>query len=194
MSENKNDDILTGPVPAPDAEATPVERTHAKRFADLIDKSLTGARMPPAMSADDRALLEVATVIRAGHGNAELSAEKRRSIVEDALRQAVGGVSSQGSDVTPITKARKKRLPWVVAAASTLVAAAAILLIWLRKPDPVPETAQVPTQWKSRSADPLIGRIPRARAGDAATRIDTIFADRLEGYRGRTFAARGRTP
>lgn len=197
MSE-KNDDILTGPVPAPDAEATPSERTHAKTFADLVDKSLSGARMPPAMSADDRALIEVATVIRAGHGSAELSAEKRRSIVEDALRQAVGGGATQPSDVTPITKARKKRLPWIVAAASTLVAAAAILLIWLRRPDtapdPVPETAQVPTEWTSRSADPLIGRIPRARAGDAATRIDTIFADRLEGYRGRTLAARGRTP
>ena len=64
----------------------------------------------------------------------------------------------------------------------------------LKPSDITPETAQqVPTAWKSRPADPLIGRIPRERAGDAGTRIDTIFADRLEGYRGRTLA-RGRTP
>ena len=79
-----DDDILTGSVPAPDVEATPTERAHAKTFADLVDKTLAGRSTPPAMSADDRALLEVATVIRAGSGNVELSAAKRTSIVEDA--------------------------------------------------------------------------------------------------------------
>src|SRR5450432_4629011 len=92
-----DDDLLTGRIPEPDDEASASERAHAKTFADLIDKTLAGRTPPAAMSADDRALLEVATVIRAASGNAELAACKRRSIVEDALRQAVGGVNPAAS-------------------------------------------------------------------------------------------------
>ncbi|HEY5952227.1 MAG TPA: hypothetical protein VIV40_42305 [Kofleriaceae bacterium] len=191
-----DDDILTGPVPAPDAEATPTERAHAKTFADLVDKTLAG-RTPPAMSADDRALLEVATVIRAASGNVELAADKRRSLVEDALRQAVGGSSAVGSGVTPISRARRRWVPWAIAGASTLVAVAAVLLLWLRGA-PVrtdePGVADVtPLHWKPRPADALIGPISRENAGDAITRIDTIYADRLDGYRERQLA-RGRKP
>ncbi|HEX5058392.1 MAG TPA: hypothetical protein VFV99_03485 [Kofleriaceae bacterium] len=193
-----DDDILTGPVPAPDAEATPTERAQAKTFADIVDKTLAG-RTPPAMSAEDRSLLEVATVIRAATGKAELSATKRRSLVEDALRQAVGGAGTAvASGVTPISRARKRWVPWAIAGASTLVAAAAILLLLLRTPH-VPNTAPpvapppIAENWKSRPADPLIGPISREHAGDAATRIDAIYADRLDGYRERTLA-RGRTP
>jgi len=198
MSEPTDDDLLTGTVPAPDEPATSTERSHAKTFAALVDKSLGGSRLPPAMSADDRALLEVATVIRASHGNAELGAGKRRSIVEDALRQAVGaGPPSTSGTVTPIAQARARRwAPWAVAGASAVVAAVAVLLFWMRgAPAPVPATAEhVPAQWKSRPADPLIGPIARERVGDATTRIDTIFADRLDGYRDRTLAGRGRKP
>lgn len=193
MATNDDDDILTGPVPAPEVEATASERARAKTFADLVDKTLTG-RTPPAMSADDRALLEVATVIRATSGNVELAASKRRSIVEDALRQAVGGAGAATSgSVVPIARSRKRRwAPWAVAGASALVAAAAVLLFWLRSPQQivVHETAEVPTTWKSRPADSLIGPIARERVGDASTRIDTIFADRLDGYRERTLAGR----
>ena len=190
-----DDDILTGPVPLPDAEPTPSERAHAKTFADLVDKTLAG-RTPPAMSADDRALLEVATVIRAASGNAELPAARRRSLVEDALRQAVGGAGAGTSgSVVPIARARRRWLPWTIARASTLVAAAAVLLLWLRA-TPAPaqhEVAATPVHWTSRSADALIGPIPRDRVGDASTRIDAIYADRLDGYRERRLA-RGRKP
>nr|MBA3821237.1 hypothetical protein [Deltaproteobacteria bacterium] len=79
-----DDDILTGPVPEPDAEPTAAERAHAKTFGELVDKTLTG-RTPSAMSADDRALLDVATVIRATSGGLPLAPSKQRSIVEDAL-------------------------------------------------------------------------------------------------------------
>jgi hypothetical protein len=51
--------------------------------------------------------------------------------------------------------------------------------------------AQVPAEWTSRSADGLVGPIARAHAGDAATRIDTIFADRLDGFRARRWAPGG---
>ena len=197
MTDN-DDDILTGPVPAPDDSASSSERMHAKTFGELVDKTIAG-RTPPAMSADDRALLEVATVIRATSGKAELSAAKRRSLVEDALRQAVGGTAaSTSSAVTPISRARARRwAPWAVAGAATLVAAAAVLLLWLRGPERVmihepPPVAEVPTTWKSRPADPLIGPIARENVADASSRIDTIFADRLDGYRDRMVFARGR--
>jgi hypothetical protein len=190
-----DDDILTGPVPAPEVEASASERMRAKSFGELVDKTLTG-RTPPAMSADDRALLEVATVIRAASGNVELAPAKRRSIVEDALRQAVGGVGAATSGAAvPITRARRRWVPWAVAGASALVAAAAVLLLWLRGPERVIERQPVamPEHWKSRPADDLIGPIPANRVGDASSRIDAIYADRLDGYRERQLA-RGRKP
>jgi hypothetical protein len=181
-----DDDILTSPVPDPDAEPTPSERAHAKTFADLLDKTLTG-RTPPAMSTDDRALLEVATVIRAASGNVDLAPGKQRSIVEDALRQAIGGPAASMPGVTPIDKARRRWVPWAIAGTSTVVAAAAILMLWLRTPPQVAPAAaaQTPKSWKSRPTDPLIGPIARERAGDASSRIDYIFADRMDGFRDR---------
>ena len=192
-----DDDILSAPIPEPDDEATASERTRAKTFADLVDKTLSG-RTPPAMSADDRALLEVATVIRAAHGGVELAPNKQRSLVEDALRQAIGaGTAASSLSTTPISRARAKRLaPWLIAGTTTLVAAAALVMLWLRTPHQVigtATTAQVPSTWRSRPADPLIGPIARERAGDASARIDYIFADRLDGYRERRLS-RGGTP
>ncbi|MEO7735768.1 MAG: hypothetical protein ABIY55_32735 [Kofleriaceae bacterium] len=180
----QDDDTLTGSVPDPDIEPTPAELAHARRFAELVDKTLTG-RTPPAMSADDRALLEVATVIRATHGNVELAPSRQRQVVEDALRQAIGATPAGGT-VTPISRARARRAPWIVAGASTAVAAAAIAMLWLRAPKvEIVRQAQVPAEWTSRSADALVGPIARDHAGDALSRIDTIFADRLDGFRSR---------
>lgn len=193
---NNDDDLLNGPVPEPDAAASSSERAHAKTFADIVDKTIAG-RTPPAMSADDRALLEVATVIRAASGKAELSAAKRSSLVEDALRQAVGGAGAKSTTtVVPIERARRRRwVPWAIAAGSSLVAVAAILMLWLRAPERVQvntATATVPTTWKSRPTDSLIGPIAREQVGDASARIDAIFADRLDGYRDRALSGHGR--
>ena len=170
-----DDDILTGPVPAPEAEPSASERTRAKAFADLVDKTLAGRTPPPALSADERALLEVATVIRAASGNVELPAARRSALVEDALRQAIGGAAAPASGVVPISRARRRWVPWAISGASTAIAIAAVLLLWLRRPEPPAPPA--------RSLDALIGPIDRDHAGDAATRIDTIFADRLDSYR-----------
>ena len=191
-----DDDILSSPVPDPDAAATPSERTHAKTFADLVDKTLAG-RTPPAMSADDRALLEVATVIRAASGNVELAPGKQRSIVEDALRQAIGGPAASLPGVTPIDRARRRWVPWAIAGGTSVIAAAAVLMLWLRgtPPDaaPQPDVAkEIPKTWKSRPTDPLIGPIARERAGDASSRIDYIFADRMDGYRDRRLTRGGK--
>ncbi len=196
---SNDDDFLTAAIPEPDTEATPSERMHARTFADIIDKTLTN-KTPAAMSADDRALVEVATVIRAANGQMELAPAKQRSIVEDALRQAIGGAGASTSGaVTPIGRARSKRwVPWAVTAVTTAIAAAAVLVLWLRAPRTQyvdkPAVAKLPETWRSRPVDPLIGPIARESAGDASSRIDYIFADRLDGYRDRRLSARGGKP
>lgn len=197
MPERDDDDILTGPVPLPDAEPSAAERAHARTFAELVDKTLAG-RTPPAMSADDRALVEVATVIRAASGNVQLTAPQQRLVVEAALRQAIGERAQPASSgAVPIAAARWRRwAPWTIAGASALVAAAAVLL-WLQSPRErvvvreAPQAAALPEAERSRPADALIGPIPRERAGDASARIDAIFADRLDGYRERRYGAEG---
>ena len=188
----QDDDTLTGAVPDPDTEPTPTELARARRFADLVDKTLSG-RTPPAMSADDRALLEVATVIRATSGGLELAPSAARAAVEDALRQAIG-VDAVGASTGPVMRAPMRRwAPWAIAGASALVAAAAIAMLWLRGPVAGPAVSRTPSEWTSRPADPLVGPIARDRAADASARIDAIFADRLDGFRARRLA-RGGTP
>lgn len=193
-----DDDFLSAAIPEPETEATPSERMHARTFADIIDKALTN-KTPAAMSADDRALVDVATVIRAANAKIELAPEKQRSIVEDALRQAIGGApASASSSVTPIgKKPRTKRwMPWAITAVTTAIAAAAVLVLWLRAPKTQyvekPAVAKLPETWRSRPVDPLIGPIARESAGDASSRIDYIFADRLDGYRDRRLSGRAR--
>ena len=188
----QDDDPLTGSVPDPEIEPTPAELAHARRFADVVEKTLSG-RTPPAMSADDRALLEVATVIRATRGNLDLAPAAARSVVEDALRQAIGEGPAGGGATAPFARTPMRRwAPWVVAGASTAVAAAAIAVLWLRAPSAGPANAGVPAEWMSRPADALVGPIARDRAGDASARIDAIFADRLDGFRARRLARGGK--
>jgi hypothetical protein len=167
----------------PDLAPSPAELAQARRFADAVDQTLAG-RAPAVMAAEDRALVEVATVIRASHGRGELSVRRQHEIVEAALRSAIGGV-------TPIGRARARRAPWIVAGATSLVAVAAVALLWLRPAPKLERRAAVPAEWTSRSADALVGPIAREHAGDAATRIDAIFADRLDGFRARRLTRGG---
>jgi len=189
----QDDDTLTGAVPGPDTAPTPAELAHARRFAELVDKTLAG-RTPPAMSADDRALLEVATVIRVTHGNAALAQATQHAVVEAALRQAMGAAAATRESLAGLMPAppRSRRLaPWLVTGASTL-AAAALAVLWLRAPAPDHARRPLPVEWTSRSADSLIGPIGREHAGDASARIDAIFADRLAGFRAQQLTRGGK--
>ncbi len=190
-----DDDILTGRIPEPDAEPTASERAHAKTFAELVEKTLAG-KTPPAMSADDRALLEVATVIRAATGKIELGSSKARSLVDDVLRHRVGEPAASASvqSITTARSAKRKWVPWAVAGVSTAVAAAAVLVLMLRSPQRVTvvEAPPPPAEWTSRPADALIGRIAPEQSGDADVRLDRIFEDRLDGYRDRLVLRGGR--
>jgi hypothetical protein len=111
----------------------------------------------------------------------------RDAIVEDALRQAIGGASTaSATGVVPLASARRRWLPWTVAASSALVAAAALIALFVRPPaQPATAAPDVPVAWRSRPADALIGAIAPEHAADADTRIDAIFADRLDGFRER---------
>ncbi len=208
-------ELLSGPVPAPDVAADPAERARARGFGDLVDKVLAG-RAPAAVPADDRALLEVATAIRAAANPIELTAARKGSLIESALATAIdrragtrpGAGSRSTVPTVPVISIqrspRTRRLPWMVAGTASLVAAAAIALLVMRPPRATPPsaspaTAALPAQQRSRPADPLIGVIGRDHAGDAAARLDVIYADRLDGFRERTLSAprathRGATP
>jgi hypothetical protein len=193
---NGDDDMLNGEIPAPDAEASPAERAHARTFAELIDKTMAG-RTPAAMSTDDRALLEVATVIRATAGALSLGAARQRSVVEDALRQAIGGEPAASRRLAATHEPTRVRrwAPWLVSATTSLVALAAIAMLWLRPAHRVAPSAaaarKLPISWTSRPSDPLIGPIAAEHAGDASARLDYIFADRMDGYRERRLARGG---
>jgi len=190
-------------VPEPDAEPTAAEKAQARAFGELLDKALAG-RTPPAMAADDRELLEVATIIRAVSHPPELAAARTGALVEGALRQAVGdagrpSVSDPAIVAIDAARARRRtRLPWTIAITSSAVAAAAVIALVLgvgrtrphRAAPPHTASAHVPANWRSRPADDLIGAIPRAKSGEAAARIDAIFADRLDGFRERTLAGK----
>jgi len=191
-------------VPAPDAPADASERARAKAFAELIDKVVAG-RPPAAVPSEQQELLEVATALRASVRPVELGASRRSAIVESALAAAIDrragghGRVSASLPVVPIGRAaarRGVRTPWLIAATTSLVAAAALTL-WLRDrgapraAPPAPATAAaapLPLELRSRPADPLVGAIPAERAGAALDRIDTIYADRLDGFRARTMS------
>ncbi|HVK76203.1 MAG TPA: hypothetical protein VM734_22910 [Kofleriaceae bacterium] len=211
-----DDDLRLGPIPGPDAPADAGEKTRARAFGDLVDKVLAG-RTPAAVPAEDRALLEVATALRAAVRPVELPAARQRAVVEAALATAIerrggGGGGPRltdpsiavAGDVVPLRRARARRLaPWIVAGVSSAVAAAAIALLVLGRAPQAPaapqaaQAAPLPAHLRSRPADALIGAIPGEASGDALGRIDTIYSDRLAGYRERTLGrapARGSKP
>lgn len=207
------DDDTPSPIPAPDLAADGAEKARARAFGDLVDRVLAG-KAPAAVPAEERALLEVATVIRAATRPVELGAARTRSVVESALAAAIerkGGGASRLTDpampiagpggVTPIGRARARRMaPWIIAGVSSVVAAAAVIMLLARPATrrtdggvaPV-AAAPLAEHLRSRPTDPLIGVItaaPTLEDAGAATvqRIDTIYADRLAGYRERTLA------
>ena len=127
MTHDPDDDDLD-----PDAPISAAEAAHARGFGELVDRAVSG-RVPAAMSADDRALLEVATVIRGTAGKIELAEPRARALVDAALLAAVdrdrprtlsvpppvGGAAPP--DVIPLTARKRPLLPWIAATVATAV-------------------------------------------------------------------------
>jgi len=188
----KDDDKKTGTEAEAEAEATPEERAHAQSLARLTDAMLAGAPPPPALEAEERALLETATAIHAALGRAALADDRRARVLERAFAAPAEPPAEPPAPPLPTVHGRgggsawRARAPWIVAVACA--AAAAVLA--LRPPArtaapsaPVSLAAPAPPTWRSRPADPIVGRIARADADRARARLDAIYADRMAGYR-----------
>lgn len=205
-AEYEIDRLLDGEtVPDPDEDATEAEVARATEFAEQLAMGLTTDRLPAAMAGETRALLETAIAVHATETPRRLDRARRNGIVEAALLAGLANRGHSGhessdhaprdhgdnTDIISIRRSRAMRaLPWVSAAA----AAAAAVFFFVARPQRPGETAGAPqesrtlaTQLRSRPADALIGPIDRAAAGDASTRLDAIFADRISGYRELSF-------
>ncbi len=194
MSRDKHNGDST--IPEPDAPAAAAEKARAEGFAALVDSLVSGDPLPPAMDSDDRALLETATMIVASTREVELAPGRRQTLVEEALERAILGRRHSSNtpvptpiptEILPVPLASRRRaaqlIPWAVAA----VAAAAALLLLFMPPQTIEQqrnpTAPVARAFRSRPSDALIGKIQPAEAQQASERLDTLFADRMDGYR-----------
>jgi hypothetical protein len=154
----------------------PGERRAAERFGKLVDGMLEGQHAPPAMDADDRALLEAATVLHATLGQPGLAPARRDAAIAAALGGSTGTRTPvrRSSTTAPPVRARRRWLAPAVAAAS-LVVAAGLSVFLLSRPA---EHARVTGL---RSVDEVLGQpIGREAAGAASARLDLLLADRLE--------------
>ena len=153
-------------------ESTPEEKARAHRLARLVDDMLAGEPAPPALEAEDRALLETATAIHAAMGkSAPLEPAETSRLVESAF-----------AGPAPLSPPRRgwlrRRGPWMVAAMSAAVAIVFVLA------DPVRKQEAPPAAKAARpTPDQLVGRIDEKDSGDASRRLDVLYADRLTGYR-----------
>ncbi len=213
------DDRHDQDVPEPDTPATAAEKSRAENFGRLIERVMDGDTPPPAMDSDERALVEVATMVVASERDIELSTERKRALIDQALERAVLGRASAGRKRPGVSDAPKpppspraesvdsldarresrfaRMLPWVVA---SVAAAAAVVMFVTRAAEPiaretpVEHVPMVPAEMeafhRSRPADDLIGRIPAEQAGAASERLDAIYADRMAGYRDLMFRRR----
>ena len=147
-------------------EPTPAERARAASLGRLVDGLLAGEPSPPAVDAEDRALLDTAAMIC-------------RAAAEPASPSASASASESVS-------VRRRWVPWTVAA----VFAAAALVVSLLRPAP----ARLPAELRSRSADALVGPIDPSGAADGGRRTDLVYADRLASYRLLSLGSRGGRP
>jgi hypothetical protein len=195
-----NDNDRDDRIPGPDEPESAGEQERAASFAALIDDVIAGKPTPPAMEADQRALLDVAGMVRAATLDADrvrLADDRRESIIDAAMNQASRSVleevdapdsSSEPGDlpdgVIPLRPRILRAAPWMV----TAVAAAAAIFLWISRPEkqatraPAPVAANESAPSKV-SADALVGRIDRKASGLASQRLDIIYADRLTLYR-----------
>ncbi len=203
------------PIPEPDAPVEDGEQARAEEFAELLDGMLDGSARPAAMDADNRALLEVANMVVASTHSLELDGAKSSHLIDSALEAAItgrkpvlttvadGDSEQRGEAVVSLAERRSRigrSIPWAVA----ITAAAAAIFLFVTRPDQIhnaqPTVATVPAlriteMNRSRPADPLIGQIARENADHASARLDTIYSDRMAGYRDLRFRTQlGGTP
>ena len=182
-------------MPPADAQ----ELAQAAEFAALIDGAIAGREWPVVMAAEQRVLLETAAILRANLRTDGSVGSGVSGIVDQVMATATGHEvgekqsSSQG-DAGPVSEPvidlaarRRRRVGWLRSVGTAAVAAAVVLFFAMRTPAPHNSGAKVASELSiihhSRPADPLIGQIPREWSDRASDRLDTIYADRMAGYR-----------
>lgn len=80
----------------PDAPADARERARAASFATLVDGLVAGQALPPAMTSDERALVETAGMVRASARPVGLAAERQRALIDSVLGSVLGSGLSSG--------------------------------------------------------------------------------------------------
>jgi hypothetical protein len=142
------------------------ERARAARFARLVDGAIAGDEAPPALAAEERALLETATEIHAVvHGR--LPTGRRRAMLDEVFGEPVAAPAP-----APARRPARRAFALCVAAAACAVAMLALF------------TRPVAAPGLTRN-DRLIGPITPAEVDDARGRLDRIYADRLSAHRAR---------
>ena len=176
-------------------EFTAEEMAEAKRFAGKVDGLLGGDPIPTLMDAEQRELMVLSSMVASAFGDAELDAAKQTSIIDAAMAQAMdiapaeNDTKSQKQSVDQLAT-RRKRSKFVPAIVLTLVAAAAVLILYSRVESTATQVGQnsvavreLPREELSRSSDQLVGQIKREASAHASRRIDQIYGSRMMGYR-----------
>jgi hypothetical protein len=183
MADDRRRDRPDESVPAPDAPATAAEARSASSLAKLVDDLVAGAPPPPALSTEQRALLETATLVRASTGAAFPLAEDRcQAAVAAALGAYVPApvpIPARPAAAPAPARRRARAAAWAVAGAAAAAALAVALHV---APTPFHRAAPPPGP-AALSADRLAGPIARAAAGDASARLDALYADRSARFR-----------
>ena len=166
-------------------EPTEEELREARALGDSLDRVLAGDRPQDELSA-------AALMVQASVSERPLERRRRDHLVEQALDEVVARRRA---------RTLRRVLPVVVAlAASVLLVVTGGLFTLTRQGEaPAPAasspampgaSASVSVQTLSRPSDDLMGRPFKDRAG-ASRRLDTVFNDRLRGYRMVMLAQRG---
>jgi hypothetical protein len=88
MSRTNASDDHRGDVPPPDAAPEPGEQAQAESFGRLVDRLLSDEPLPPVMTSDERALVDVAAVVRACTGAHRLDALRQQAVISEVMARA----------------------------------------------------------------------------------------------------------
>jgi hypothetical protein len=80
---------------SPDAPADTREMARAASFGALVDRLVVGQALPPAMTPEERALVETAGMLRASARPVALAADRQRALIDSVLGSVLG--SARGS-------------------------------------------------------------------------------------------------
>jgi hypothetical protein len=81
------------PDPSPDEPADARELARAASFGALVDRLVAGQPLPPAMTPDERALIETAGMVRASTRPVALAADRQRALVDSVLGSVLGSAA-----------------------------------------------------------------------------------------------------